>query len=292
MTPETHCILCSGSRSRAFHEENGHRYRQCLDCGMVFLHPRPSDEELHALYQAETGATFHHAAESAEAHEKRLEASWRYSIVERHLDLPRRALEVGCGAGYFLELLRGRGWEVEGVEAAESYIRFARETFGIELRRDLRECRGPFGAAFLFNVLSHLPHPERDLRDVRDRLVDGGVLICETGNAAEVPPWRVGHFGAPDHIYHLNEANLRSLLGRCGYRDVRVRRFNVEWQRRLLSFHPRKGGAARRSPGPTGGGGGWKRKLLTRALLEVRYNGGRFLADPQHFCTLIVVARR
>lgn len=292
MTTETHCILCSGTRSRAFHVENGHAYRQCLDCGFVFLHPRPSDEELHAIYQAETGATFHHASESAEAYEKRLEAEWRYTIVGRHLDVPRRALEVGCGAGYFLELLRARGWEVEGVEAAESYIRFARETFGISVSPSLRECRGPYGAAFLFNVLSHLPHPERDLRDVRDRLVEGGVLILETGNAAEVPPWRVGHFGAPDHIYHLNESNIRSLLARCGFRDVRVRRFNVEWQRRMLSFNPRKGSPPS-APAPAGPRRpSWKRALLSRILLGIRYNGGRFLADPEHFCTLIVVARR
>lgn len=294
--PELECLVCAGRGSRPFHEENGHRYRQCESCGLVFLHPRPSDEELHALYQEECGATFHHASETSEAYEKRLEARWRYRVVEDLLGVrPRRALEIGCGGGYFLEHLRRAGWEVQGMEMAESYVNFARGRLGLDVRPDLADLRGPYGAVFLFNVLSHLPHPERDLRDARSRLAPDGVLILETGNAAEVPPARTGWFGAPDHILHFGEEALRRLLARAGFGDVRVRRFNVEWQRRLLALNPRKGG---------GGGGGapaaprrrpaWRaaaRALASHVLLGVRYGGGRLLADPRHFCTLVVAAR-
>ncbi|MBI2900404.1 MAG: class I SAM-dependent methyltransferase [Planctomycetes bacterium] len=296
MEPE--CLLCGARGAPFHHEENGYRYLRCAACGLVFLHPRPSDEELHALYQQECGVTFHHVVETAEAVEKRLEARWRYRIVRPWIGgVPPTALEIGCGAGYFLELLRSAGWKVAGSEAAGAYVRFARERLGLDVRESLEDLPGPFGAVFLFNVLSHLPHPERELRAARERLADGGVVVIETGNAAEVPPACVGWFGAPDHLAHYGQDILRDLLWRCGFRDVRVRRFNVEWQRRLLAMNPRKGGGA-------GGGGApavprrrpaWKRaarSLLSRVLLGVRYAGGRVLADRRHFCTLIVAARK
>lgn len=291
MTP---CRLCNGENARPFHEESGFRYVQCGACGFVYLHPRPTDRALHELYQAESGATFHHGAETGEGYEKRLEARMRFRLIRESLGgVERRALEVGCGAGYFLEHLRRAGWATMGCEAAEVYVRFARERLDLDVRRDFAECPGPFGAAFLFNVLSHLSEPERDLRAIRERLADGGVVVLETGNAPEVSPCRVGVLGAPDHLHLYSESNLRTLLARCGFRNVRILRFNVEWQRRLLSLNPRRGG---------GGGGGatvrrasWRRfakSLLSHVLLGLRYDAGRWLADRRHFCTLIAVARR
>lgn len=299
---EPHCVLCGGRNAPPHHEEAGCTYRRCARCGLVFLWPLPSPEDLERLYQEEAGATFHHGAEIRAAYEKRLEARLRLAVVARALRAApeRSALEVGCGAGYLLDELRRRGWRVAGMEMAEAYVRFARERLGLDVGRERPP--GTFGAMLLFNVLSHVPDPAPELARCREALLPGGVLVLETGNAAEVSPSRVGPFGAPEHVWHFSEPTLRSLLERCGFRNVRVRRFNVEWQRAVL----RRLGALRREAGGDASAAGERpggfpaasaqerlvRRLAAWGLLGLRFGAGRLGADRRHFCTLFVTARR
>jgi SAM-dependent methyltransferase len=295
------CPLCAATRILPHHREAGHAYHRCGGCGLVFLVPIPTAEELHRLYEEEVGATFHHGAEISGAFEKRLEARLRLSTVADALrSAPdRRALEIGCGAGYLLDELRGRGWDVAGMEPAAAYVRHARERLRLDVRPDWPE--GRRGALLVFNVLSHFPDPEAALRRCLDSLLPGGVLALETGNAAEVPPWRVGHFGAPDHVWHYSEATLRRLLKACGFVDLRVRRFNVEWQRRAIAL---LGRLRRRPPTPAAAGSAppapaaapavesLPKKIVVSSLLALRFGAGRVLADRDHFCTVFVTARR
>lgn len=294
------CPLCKAPDAVAHHEEAGCRYVRCPACGFVFLDPVPSAAELEQFYQAEAGATFHHGAEISGVFEKRLEAGLRLSILREALDgAPERtALEIGCGAGYLLDRLRGSGWSVKGTELAEAYLRFARERLRLEVSRERPVER--FGAVLLFNVLSHVPNPEQEFRNCLMNLRPGGVLALETGNAAEVAPRRVGPFGAPEHVWHFSESTLRGLLRKTGFGEIQVRRLNVEWQRRairLLGRIRRRPPAAAASPGPPSGGSGTApesrlKKGLVASLLCLRFGVGRFLADGDHFCTLFVTARR
>ncbi len=292
------CPLCGAADAGPHHEEAGHRYFRCPACGLVFLHPAPGPEELERLYQAEHGATFHHGAEIRGAYEKRREARARLSLVRRALEaVPERsALEIGCGAGYLLEQLRDEGWRVQATELAEGYRRYAVEALKLDVRREPPE--GKFGALLSFNVLSHLPDPKAFFKDCRGRLLPGGALILETGNAAEVPPERVGGFGAPEHLWHFNETLLRTLLQEAGFVDVRIRRRNVEWQRGLLAWLGRLRGQPQAEASPAAAGPAappakerFVKRLLIRTLLFLRFGLGRWKADERHFCTMFISAR-
>lgn len=294
MTPP--CPFCAAPGASPHHREGGHRYHLCPRCGIVFLHPAPSAVELERIYREEAGATFHRGAEIAGAFEKRAEARLRLRLVGPALaGAPERsALEIGCGAGYLLERLRGEGWRVAGTELSDDFLRHATERLRLEVGREIPP--GKFGALLLFNVLSHLPEPEPFLRRCAASLLPGGVLVLETGNAAEVPPWRVGPFGAPEHLWHFSEPALRALLDRAGFSGVRVRRLNVEWQRRALRLLAR--GRGRPPATPSGDpaapkpGESLLKKALVTGLLGLRFGAGPFLADRRHFCTLFVNARR
>lgn len=293
------CPLCSDGSPLPHLEEAGHRYLRCGRCGFVFLFPPLSPAEIEILYRKEAGITFHHGAGIREAYEKRLEARLRLRVAWPVLRTApeRSALEVGCGAGYLLDHLRRAGWSVAGTEAAEEYLRFARGTLGLEASREPPPGRR-FGAVLLFDVLSHLPDPAARLAEFRDLLRPGGVLIVETGNAAELDPGRAGPLGAPEHAGHFTASCLRGLLARLGYRDVRIRRFNVEWQRRVLARLGRRRGPApgdslpRLSPPPRSRLAPFARRLASHLLVGLRFGLGRLGADRRHACTLFVAARR
>lgn len=292
------CILCDGDSSRPHVEDNGWTYHKCDGCGFVYLDPRPTPEEVRDFYDGEAGMTFHRSADEARDDEGKYEAHLRYRLLKPFLDrcAPKRAVEIGCGAGYFLRQLKRCGWDVIGAELGAVDVPWA------EVVRGGVEAipKGPYGLVILFDVLSHFHDPIQELRRIRNLLSPDGLLVMETGNGAEVDPSRVPHWCAPEHLWNFGEKSLSLLLDHAGFENVKLVRRNAEWQWRLLHARSRV-----RVGGGNGGGGGeavpsvvqksagrsLAKRLASRALLATRYVGGRFLADEDHHCTLFQVAR-
>jgi len=95
-----------------------------------------------------------------------------------------RALDVGCGVGYFAQWLRGLGYEVLGVEGRPENIQEARRrhpdiVFEVADVEDLGiRSLGAFDVVLCLGLLYHLENPVLALRNLR--AVTGQVLIVET----------------------------------------------------------------------------------------------------------------
>lgn len=280
------CRLCGSTDVEpGVARERGWTYHRCAACAFLFLHPAPTAGQLDAIYNGCAGHTFHRGADRALAYERRLEARLRYATIERHLKPGARIVELGCGGGHFLAVARDAGHPVVGFELGDDPVAFAREEFGLDVRRGtLDGDPEPADVLIGFNVLSHLPEPEETLGVARRWLRPGGLLVLETGNVGELAASRYPPLGAPEHIFHYGEPSLRALLDRCGYQVAGIDRRNVEWQRAMLAAKPKRSsnGAPRRRP--------WRRPL-SWLLLTARFRLGRFNADARHFCTLFVFAR-
>src|SRR5436305_4997576 len=97
---------------------------------MVFAARIPTDAELAAYYE-----NYGHAWHDSPITRR------RYADVLDSLEPYRdrnRLLDMGCGAGYFLEEARSRGWEVHGTE----YSRWALE---LTQRKRLNVVQAPIG---------------------------------------------------------------------------------------------------------------------------------------------------
>jgi SAM-dependent methyltransferase len=293
------CPICGSAARISEVVEGGFAYARCRTCTTLSLNPLPDPSAVRRWYCSDRGVTYHRAADIFRALERRAEARWRWSIVRRYI--PRRGgavLEVGCGAGYFLEQVRRSGRRAFGLELGEDDARFARSVLGLDVRVGTLEDRpfgyGRFDAVVLFEVLSHLRDPVATLREVRSLLAPGGVLILETGNAAEVPAGRRSALGAPEHIHHFGRRGVRILLDRAGFRIVGMISRCVEWQRAVLRL-----GAIRRRAGPFGGTAAaevpavrpWWKEAASLALLALRFEAGRIGADSRKSLTLFVAAQ-
>src|SRR4051794_18103421 len=102
------CVICSSSRLDVLvGYEHAHLMR-CRGCGMVFAARIPTDTELAAHYR-DYGHAWHDSPITRRRYAEVLDSLEPYRIHNRLLD-------VGCGAGYFLEEARRRDWEVHGTE--------------------------------------------------------------------------------------------------------------------------------------------------------------------------------
>ena len=143
-----------------------------------------------------------------------------------------RVLDLGCGRGEFVELLRENGVPAEGVDADQDMVEDCRDR-GLPVRRaDLfdhlgRLPAGSLDGVFASQVVEHLP-PDRLWQLVHLCAVavrPGGVLVFETLNIA-CPAAAVCFYLDPTHVRPVPPDLLRFMLEQASF-EVRVCRFTA-----------------------------------------------------------------
>jgi SAM-dependent methyltransferase len=139
-------------------------------------------------------------------------------------------LDVGCGRGELLGLLREAGIEARGVDADADMVAFARgEGLAVE-QADLLDAlaaASDLGAVTALQVVEHLPPPAlvRFLELARTALRSGGLLLAETINPAS--PTALRHYFADlTHAQPLVPETLELLARGAGFEDVEIRFLN------------------------------------------------------------------
>jgi SAM-dependent methyltransferase len=141
-------------------------------------------------------------------------------------------LDVGCGRGEFLGLLREAGVEARGVDADADMVAFARGE-GLEVEQSdalayLEQLgEGSLGGIFLAQVVEHLPPPAlvRLLELAHAKLRPGGVLVAETINPLSPIALR-NYFADLTHAQPLVAETLALLAEQAGFREVETRYAN------------------------------------------------------------------
>jgi SAM-dependent methyltransferase len=138
-------------------------------------------------------------------------------------------LDVGCGRGELLALLRDAGVEARGVDADADMVAFARgEGLPVEQADLLAHLEAlpdeSLGAVFAGQVAEHLPPPAllRFLELAHAKTRAGGVLIVETINPLSPLALR-NYFADLTHAQPLVPETLVQLARHVGYSDVETR---------------------------------------------------------------------
>ena len=201
------------------------RIVRCAACGLMRTNPRPTRDSMSFYYGA---GYLPHLAPA--------EAPPGSELADRLLDAeslptrgPGRMLEIGCGAGTYLNRMARRGWRVEGLEMSVEAAEHCRE-LGFTVHR------GPIDSApescqdldlvVGWMVIEHLHDPIADLRTLFARTKPGGWLAVSVPNAGS-PGLRM--FGdawfplhLPNHLFHFDSKTLRRALETAGWTVARV----------------------------------------------------------------------
>ena len=130
----------------------------------------------------------------------------------------RSVLDIACGTGYGMAILRARARTVVGVDADLAAVRAAArvEAGGPALVADgtrLPFADGAFGAVTSFETLEHLGDRERFLSELRRVLRPGGICVLSTPNANYTEPID-GRPRNPFHVHEYTPGELAAALGR------------------------------------------------------------------------------
>ncbi|HWB85336.1 MAG TPA: class I SAM-dependent methyltransferase [Bryobacteraceae bacterium] len=242
------CLVCGSDRSKRLFTASDRLYHttaeefavvRCGQCGLVRLDPQPAPADLHRYYPD----NYWFAPDRSAA--GRMEEWYRRVVLRDHVRFVEQALgssgargsllDVGCGGGLFLGLMRQRGFRVAGLD-------FSPEAAGIAWRRQhvpavcgmllespvrAESCAG----VTMFHVLEHLHDPRAYLIAARGLLVSEGRLVVQVPNAA---CWQFRLLGrswngvdVPRHLFDFRTGDLEKLLESCGFEVVRRKYFSL-----------------------------------------------------------------
>jgi SAM-dependent methyltransferase len=234
---ETHCALCGATdcTDEAYGTDfeyataaNRFRFVRCDECGHVYLNPRPASADLGVIYPS----NYYAYEEGGSGLVARLRRRWEGGKVRSYASWigsgPRRVLDIGCGNGRFLSLMRDfgpAGWTLVGidfdVEAAAQCARMGFETH-VGRIEDLDTGGEPLDAVIMLQLIEHVDDPALLCKRVFALLRPGGCFIVETPNLAGVD-YRLfrrswwGHYHFPRHWNLFSTASLERLLRDAGF---------------------------------------------------------------------------
>lgn len=144
-------------------------------------------------------------------------------------DRASRILVISCGPGYFVELLRARGYEnVIGIDSFPEKVALAVER-GLPCRVArafgfLRTSEPGWDCIVAEQELNHLTKDEvvAFLDLARTRLAPGGVLIAHGINGANPLTGSESRAGNFDHYLSFTEHSLEQVFRYTGFHDIRV----------------------------------------------------------------------
>ena len=197
----------------------------CERCGLRQMRPRDDDATLARAYGALPADVEHQLDVAA-----RKLADSQTDLLTRHRAAPARLLDVGAGAGCFLEAASARGYDAGGLEPSAECVRLVRERVpsarmvhgSIE---SANIASGSYDIVTLWDVLEHLTDPRATVRRLASWLSPGGLLALQLPDGNSLP---ARLFGASwplllrEHLTYFDVATMTRLLETEGYRVVTI----------------------------------------------------------------------
>lgn len=227
------CNVCGSDDYDLFFIENNFHVVRCKTCGLVYVNPRPVEDCAEPQHGEEYGSYLDNYINLKDSHRDQA-----VSGLKQIHDYASggRILDIGCAAGFFLNEAAKAGWESCGVEPVGDFARYARENFPVQVENKMFEdVHYPdfhFDVVTNFNILSHLRDPSVFFQEIFRILKPGGLLMCQTGNGAELASREKmeilrQHWNTPEHLYHFSRRTLTSLLEENKFKIITIKRESV-----------------------------------------------------------------
>jgi SAM-dependent methyltransferase len=227
MRVEVGCPACDARRVECFKQWRlpGKQARTygCLDCGLLFVHPQPSQDLLDEYYAPGGGWQESRTEKSSSSPQTRTKgaAPALFAALDDYLAVSvppagSSVFDFGCGPGTWLNSFQDRGWDTWGLEpsSGDAFVRHRRlETIPSEPRFDL---------VLAYHVLEHLPRPLDTMRELAACLRPDGHFFVSVPRIDTLGiHQQVDYCLHPrHHIVGFTEACLRGLLARAGFNVV------------------------------------------------------------------------
>ena len=193
---------------------------QCSGCGLVQFDCEPVD------YYRDVIRAGGYSTTMAELRRKQ----YKHLIETYHLE-GKRFIEVGCGQGEFLQVLKEFPVEVHGIEHDPALVELAKSK-GIDVVQGFTETEdtvfpgGLYDVFLSFNFLEHQPDPVTMLRAIWNNLEDDAMGLITVPSFEYIMEHSSYYELIRDHIAYYTFDTLTSLMERSGFDVVEASMIN------------------------------------------------------------------
>lgn len=225
------CNLCgSGDASLLYKASSMRRIQsgefnlmKCRKCGLIYTNPRLSSDAVATYYP-----------QDYEYHEPR-KANFLEKLFYKYFHNPGtkkgRILDVGCGNGNYLCMLRKIGWDCYGTEINKPVVDYMINKLGLKISEgELYNIIFPdeyFDVITFWGSLEHMSDPREVLTKAYKILKKNGKIIIWLPNIESLEAkifrkfWH--HLEISTHYYQFSPKTLTNLLEQIGFKVERIR---------------------------------------------------------------------
>ena len=222
----SNCSVCGSIIAEPFLSRFGLDIYRCVTCSHRYLNPRlkfPVAEELYA--NDKTASDIYTSQSQIEIDRKK----YSYGIDLIEMLLPpstERIMDVGCGAGVFLEVARERGWkQCVGIDINHRYKSRYEDVDGVQyILSSLEDLQlelvgGDYDCITMWSVLEHIYDTQLCVERIKSLLKPNGLLFILVPNIDSLAT-RVIREKSPTfswkHVSYFSPSSLRVLFERHG----------------------------------------------------------------------------
>jgi SAM-dependent methyltransferase len=203
-----------------------YQINRCMNCGLTYSSPVMNELGVSKLYQDSRETN----VRSGEEDNVRRTMALYYRLAASHLRARERVLDVGCDMGFMLEAAKSDGFkELHGIEPVPAARTVAETVEGaIVTDKFFEQTDYPadyFDLITLIHVLDHLYDPRIVLRQARNNLRPGGLVLAVVHNVRSLLGLLLGERFPIFNLYHhyfFDKDTLAELFRRQGYEVVKV----------------------------------------------------------------------
>lgn len=233
------CRVCKSANVSALHQgvkgfgiNAEYDIIKCADCGMAFTYPFLTEEQIKEYYDdqaiAFNGSGGDDLLDDYKKHKssywKKLGINERFNEIIRMKPDAKSHLDIGCGAGFFIDYSREQGLDVYGLELSEWGFQSSRK-LGLNTYKATIQDSGKLIPAVdvitMYDVLEHGIDPRDDLMRAYQLLNPGGILVVNLPNLDSFMSHATGKSWnkliPPNHTYHFTKRALSKLVSDAGF---------------------------------------------------------------------------
>ena len=200
----------------------------CKSCSVLFTQSVPNEGEIGKYYQSETyishtdtqkgfiNSLYHKVRKRTLSQKKKL-------IESRSKTQAGNILDIGCGTGAFLNVMKHSGWQVTGLEPDESAAKIAVDKYKIQPlpSQDLFLLpAAKYDAITMWHVLEHVHQLGNYIQQIEKCLKQNGVFFIAVPNYTSYDAGYYKEYWAaydvPRHLYHFSPKSMEVLLSKYG----------------------------------------------------------------------------
>ena len=150
-----------------------------------------------------------------------------------------KLLDIGCGRGQFIYLMKKKGWLVYGTETSSISALAAKNKVGddaILINKDLDELKNidiNFDVITLWHVLEHLNKPKKIVDLIEKKLINNGYVVVEVPNFDSFQHFinknKWIHLDCPRHVTHFTKKGLINFFDNKKFKIIKSSTLSFEF---------------------------------------------------------------